>query len=168
MHWLRVARLAFALSFASACSAAPPPPADTTHPLYGKPLPTFERPALDGTKIATGELAGRTVVVEVFASYCEPCKRTLPKAAAFAKARPDVVVIGIGEDESESDVRRMAESHGVAFPVIHDRGNVLAGRLRVRELPALLVADKTGVIQWIRIGDSGGDVDLAAVVDSLK
>lgn len=169
MPWLRPLRWALALSLLTACgAAAPPPPSDTGHALHGKALPAFERPALDGTKVSTAALVGKPVVLEVFASYCEPCKRTLPKAAAFAKERPDVAVIGIGEDEAESDVRRMAESHGVTFPVLHDRGNVLAGRLRVNELPALFVVDKQGIVRWVKIGDTGGEVDLGAIVDGLR
>ena len=114
--------------------------------------------------VSTEALKGKPVVIELFAQYCEPCKRTLPALVAFAKEHPEVSVVGLGQDERESDVRAMVTSFGVGFPVIHDRGNVLAGRLRVRELPAVLVANAAGKIVWVHTGDAGGPVDLEAVL----
>lgn len=154
-----------ALAFVVGCGAgAPPPPSDPNHPLLGAALPTFSRPALDGSTVSSEAMKGKPVVIELFAQYCEPCKRTLPALVAFAKEHPEVHVVGLGQDEREADVRAMVETFGVGFPVIHDRGNVLAGRLRVRELPAVIVADKTGKITWVHTGDAGGPVDLEAVV----
>jgi hypothetical protein len=43
----------------------------------------------------------------------------------------------------------MVARHTVTFPVVHDVGQVLAGRLRQTELPATVVADKTGTVRWV-------------------
>ena len=43
----------------------------------------------------------------------------------------------------------MVERHKLTFPVVHDEGRVLAGRLRLTELPATVIADKRGLVRWV-------------------
>lgn len=84
-----------------------------------------------------------------FAKYCEPCQRTLPALERLHRENPDVVIVGVAEDESEDDARWMANRFGLTFPVIHDRGNVLSGRFRVTEMPIAFVAGQGGTVQWV-------------------
>ncbi|MCU0655236.1 MAG: TlpA family protein disulfide reductase [Polyangiaceae bacterium] len=130
-----------------ACGPRPAPPSSPS-PLLGKPGPMFRRPTLDGSVIDLATLRGRTVVLKVFARYCEPCKRTLPFLEKFHKENPAIVLIGISEDETESQARRMVEEFGLTFPVVLDQDNVLIGRLRISEMPATFVLDRRGVVRW--------------------
>lgn len=143
-----LAALALALA-APACGGAPQMPPSMASPLAGKPLPDFQRPALDGARVDTKALRGRVVVVKFFAKYCEPCKRTLPAVEALSKDRADVAFIGVAEDEREADVQEMVRTYGLTFPVVHDRGNVLSGRYRVSEMPVTFVVDAQGVVRWV-------------------
>jgi cytochrome c biogenesis protein CcmG, thiol:disulfide interchange protein DsbE len=151
----RVARrrfvLAVALSaLACACSSAPAaPPPSAPSPLFAQALPDFQRRTLEGNKLDSKTLRGRVVVVKFFAKYCEPCKRTLPAVERMAKEHAEVSFVGIAEDERESDVREVVSLYGLSFPVIHDAGNVLSGRFRVREMPYTFVADAKGVVRWV-------------------
>lgn len=130
----------------TACASAPPP--SSASPVLEKTLPEFERPTVNAGTIDTRE-RGQVVVVKFFAKYCEPCKKTLPKAQRLSEEQPDVVFIGIAEDESASDVEALIATYGLRFPIVHDRGNVLAGRFRVTTLPATFVADAQGTIRWV-------------------
>src|SRR4051794_12315558 len=86
-----------------------------------KPLPDIKRRTIDGATFDTAEARGRKVtVVKFFAKYCEPCKRSLPWFEQFAKTHPEVAVLGIAEDERESDVRDVVTMFGLSFPVVHD------------------------------------------------
>lgn len=156
--------LAAALVLCLACSGSAALPPSAPSPLSGKPLPTFSRRTLGGGEVDTKALGGRVVVVKFFADYCAPCKKTLPAAQALAKARPDVTVIGISEDEHASTAADIAQRYSLSFPVIHDSGQVLAGRFRVSEMPATFVAGKDGVVRWIG-GESQGEEDLERAVD---
>ena len=157
--WTRL--LVVALIGALGCGR-PELPRSVPSPLLGKPVPAIERRALDGANVDTAQLRGRTIVVKFFAHYCEPCKRTLPAAELLSKERPDVVVIGVAEDEDESVVRELVASYGLTFPVIHDRGQVLAGRFRVSDLPVSFVAGPDGRLRWVGGADQGpGDLEQA-------
>jgi thiol-disulfide isomerase/thioredoxin len=155
-----------AVLLAGGCGAAQPAPSAVS-PLLGRPLPKLRRPALDGTLIDPAAHPGSVVVVKFFADYCEPCKRTLPVAQRLHEAYPDVVVVGVAEDELRSTVEAVVARYGITFPVVHDSANVLAGRFRVTEMPIAFVADASGVIRWVA-GERHADDDLERAVRALR
>ena len=136
-------------SIGCAGSRPAPAPPSAASPLLGKPLPAFRRAALGGSKVDTKELDGRVVVVELFAEHCVPCVTSLPAAEAAHRARPDATFVGLSEDDDVGGAARMVARYELTFPVVHDVGRVLAGRLRLTELPATVVADKTGTVRWV-------------------
>ena len=124
-------------------------PASAHHPLLGARLPDIHRKSLDGRSFDGGALSGMPVLVKFFADYCQPCKETLPAAERIHEAYPDVVFLGIDEDETSEVARDVARRYGLSFPVVHDASNVLAGRFRVSSMPMTFVADGTGTIRWV-------------------
>jgi thiol-disulfide isomerase/thioredoxin len=118
--------------------------------LLGAPLPEIHhRESVDGHLVDGGMLAGSPVLVKFFADYCQPCKDTLPAAERIHEAYPDVMFVGIDEDESSEAAKAVASRYGLTFPVVHDGSNVLAGRFRVSSMPMTFVADGAGVIRWV-------------------
>ncbi|MEZ4447366.1 MAG: TlpA disulfide reductase family protein [Polyangiaceae bacterium] len=134
------------------CGPAGLPPSASS-PKLNQALPSFERETIDGGKVSTSG-SGRVVVVKFFAKYCEPCKKTLPEAQALHDNDRDVLVIGVAEDETQADVQELVTELGLTFPVVHDRGNVLASRYQVSELPITFVADRAGTIRWVADGNT--------------
>ena len=124
-------------------------PASSKSALLEKPLPEFRRTALDGSRVDTKELNGRVVVIELFAEHCVPCITSLPAAEEAHRARPNAAFVGLSEDDGADGAQRMATRHGLTFPVVHDAGRVLAGRLRLTELPATVIADAQGTVRWV-------------------
>jgi thiol-disulfide isomerase/thioredoxin len=124
-------------------------PVSVGHPLLGARLPEIHRQSLDGHAVDKGTLSGAPVLVKFFADYCQPCKETLPAAERIHEAYPDVVFLGVDEDESNEVARDVAHRYGLSFPVVHDASNVLAGRFRVSSMPMTFVADASGIIRWI-------------------
>jgi cytochrome c biogenesis protein CcmG, thiol:disulfide interchange protein DsbE len=117
--------------------------------------------------VDTKALGDRVVVVKFFAEYCQPCKKTLPAAERVHRAHPEAAFIGVSEDEYNSQARKLVESYGLTFPVVHDEGNGLAGRFRVSDLPVTFVTDSSGTVRWVG-GPDQGEGDLAVVVDRLS
>jgi thiol-disulfide isomerase/thioredoxin len=139
---------AVALLAGAACGPPAFPPS-AGHPLFGAKLPDIHRQSLDGHTLDKGSLTGAPVLVKFFADYCQPCKETLPAAERIHEAYPDVVFVGVDEDESGEVARDMVRRYGLSFPVVHDTSNVLAGRFRVSSMPMTFVADPSGTIRWV-------------------
>jgi peroxiredoxin len=135
-------------------------------PLLSRPSPDFRRQALDGSVVETTAWRGRVVLVDFFAEHCAPCARSLPSIEALHRAMPDVVVLGVSEDDDAVGAQRMVERHSLSFPVVYDDGHALAGRFRVTDMPATFVVDARGLVRWQGSGESTDD--LGAVVRSAR
>jgi cytochrome c biogenesis protein CcmG, thiol:disulfide interchange protein DsbE len=159
------AALAFAFIGCASPTSGPPPPSAPS-PLLARPAPDFRRPSLDGSTVETGALRGRVVVVDFFEEHCVPCRRSLPALEALHREKPDVVVVGISEDDEVSGARRIMDRYALSFSVVHDEGHALAGRFRVVELPATFVLDGRGIVRWR--GTSENADDLRNVIRSAK
>jgi thiol-disulfide isomerase/thioredoxin len=152
---------------ASACGPASYP-ASIAHPLLGQPLPDIRhRQTLDGKPFDSGQLAGRPVLIKFFAEFCKPCKDTLPAAEHVHQTHPDVLVVGIDEDESPEKAGSLVQRYSLTFPVVHDADNVLSGRFRVSTMPTTFVADAKGVIRWVG-GDAQVEADLSRAVEAAR
>jgi peroxiredoxin len=140
-------------AFQGACAhqesapATPAPPSSQSR-MLDAPLPAFHRPTLQGGAFDSGSVAGHLLVIDFFAAYCRPCQAALPAVERLHRARPDLAVVGISMDEDAETALRQVARHRLTFPVVHDSGNMLAGRFRVTELPAAFVIDRAGRVSW--------------------
>jgi thiol-disulfide isomerase/thioredoxin len=152
---------------ATACSH-PSYPTPAQHPLLGQPLPSIvHRTTLDGQAFDPAQLTGKPVLVKFFADYCGPCKASLPAAERVHAAHPNVVFVGIDEDDSRETANQVVQRYGLTFPVIHDADNVLSGRFRVSSMPMTFVADTGGVIRWVGAEGQTED-DLSRAVEAAR
>ncbi len=145
--------------------AVAPPSSESA--LLGKAAPAFKRDALDGTTVDLAGARGKVVVVKFVAKYCEPCTRTLPAVERLHAAHPEIVIVGVSEDEREADARELAATYRLSFPIVHDRSNVLAARYRVRELPVTYVLDGSGNVAWVG-GPEKTETELVRAIEATR
>jgi cytochrome c biogenesis protein CcmG/thiol:disulfide interchange protein DsbE len=127
------------------------------------PLPSFHRRTLQGGTFDSSAASGHVLVIDFFAAYCRPCQRKLPALEALHRRQPQVSIVGVSLDETGDAARKSVAKHHLTFPVVHDAGNVLAGRLRVTELPVSFVIDGQGRIRWVGGPDQPDDALTRAV-----
>jgi cytochrome c biogenesis protein CcmG/thiol:disulfide interchange protein DsbE len=162
---LSIGALSGACAHQNSTPAGPPPPSSPSRMLDAE-LPAFKRPTLQGGTFDTAASSGRILVVDFFAAYCKPCQRSLPALEALQRQQPTLKIIGISLDDNAAGAWKMVKRHHLTFPVIHDSGNVLAGRLRVTELPVSFIVDGKGRIRWVGGPDQPEDA-LARAVAAL-
>jgi thiol-disulfide isomerase/thioredoxin len=133
----------------------------------GDPLPAFDLPDLAGARVTSADLAGAPAVVELWASWCLPCKETLRRVDALARAHAGdglrVVAVSIDKDR-DTAARFVREQLGAtpALRVLHDPGRALMSRLAVAGLPAVYVIDSAGTVRFVT---TGGEGDYLAELD---
>jgi thiol-disulfide isomerase/thioredoxin len=103
------------------------------------------------------EESKKLVVMSFFATYCEPCKKEMPELARLYSAYKDqglgVMLVSIDKgDEQRQTIIDLAKEHGVTFPVMHDRYQVVARRYNAERLPYMLMIDPAGAVKVVHVG----------------
>jgi len=134
--------------------------------LLGKAAPSFKREAIDGSSVQVAT-PGKVVVVKFVAKYCQPCVRTLPAIEKLHAKHPEILIVGVSEDESEADARALVATYNLTFPIVHDNQQVLAARYRVSDLPVTYVLDGKGNVAWVG-GPEKSEDDLVGAIEATK
>jgi thiol-disulfide isomerase/thioredoxin len=90
------------------------------------------------------QLEGSPVVVNVWASWCGPCKTEAPMLAAAATEHPGVQFIGIDAEDSRDGAERFIDSYGVPFPSVFDPDGAIQTDLEVIGPPMTVFFDADG------------------------
>jgi cytochrome c biogenesis protein CcmG/thiol:disulfide interchange protein DsbE len=147
-------------------SAASPPAslsrAEVTEPLPGQPpklAALHERASeLEPGGLATFErelkaLRGTPVVVNLWASWCGPCRFEIPfLQRSFRDHGTKVAFLGVNSDDQDGNARRMVRELPMPYPSIIDDRARLAGRLGARGLPVTVFYDAEGKQEYVHQG----------------
>jgi thiol-disulfide isomerase/thioredoxin len=133
-------------------------------------LPSLSYRLASGPSWSSDAARGRVMVVDVWATYCQPCRKAFPKLGQLAATRPDVVVIGVSVDDDDAVVDAFLREVPAGFLIARDpEHSVQSGPLAIEVLPTVLVVDRRGRIRLRAEKMTEGDYDLLpGVVDALR
>lgn len=89
---------------------------------------------------------GRPLVLNLWASWCVPCREEIPELSAFADAHPEIAVVGVAIDDTEDAARALAEELEPTYPVGIDPANRTSRLLPVFGLPVTFIIGTDGTI----------------------
>ncbi len=142
---------------------------DDTSSLKGKQAPAFRLDALKGKPVALSDLKGKVVVVDFWATWCPPCRESLPHLDALSKdkeyAKKGLKVYAVNLRESAEKVRAYVEKQNLSFNVLLDKDGSTAQSYLVRGIPTTVVIDREGNIAEVMIGFGGSDAPLKKAVE---
>jgi cytochrome c biogenesis protein CcmG/thiol:disulfide interchange protein DsbE len=124
------------------------------NPLVGKPAPTVDLQALDGSRVSLAALRGRPVIVNFWASWCIPCKAEFPLfVTARAAHRTDgLEILGVIHDDSADAARSFMRAEGATWPALIDHGDAVARAYGVNALPISFYVDRGGLVRAVSYG----------------
>jgi cytochrome c biogenesis protein CcmG, thiol:disulfide interchange protein DsbE len=122
-------------------------------PKLGAPAPTFSAKRLEGDgRIDLSSLRGKPVVLNFFASWCEPCKGEAPVLeSAWRKYKNQVVFLGVDYHDVTSDGLKFLRVHDVTYPTVADGSGDVADRYGVTAVPETYFIDARGRLVGSRI-----------------
>ena len=152
---------------AAPASAAPP------SPRQGFAAPDFTLEALDGSQLTLSELRGHPVMLNLWASWCLPCRVEMPAIErVYRRHREDgLVVVGLNvtAQDSEAAARAFVQEFELSFPIVLDRDGAASARYELMGLPSTYFIDREGVIREVIIGGPMSEaVMLSHVQDLLR
>jgi cytochrome c biogenesis protein CcmG, thiol:disulfide interchange protein DsbE len=129
----------------------------------GQPAPAMSAKLLDGTLFKLTENAGKVVVVNIWATWCAPCRAEMPALDAYFRQHRDdgLVLLAISMDDPRDEAKVRDFMKAFSFPAALARDADIKGYGRVWRLPLTFVVDRHGILRkddWY--GDPGLDAQL--------
>jgi peroxiredoxin len=134
----------------AARTGAPSDPA----PLPDHPAPDLALPQLDGAQVTLRDLRGQVVLINVWATWCPPCRAEMPaiqQANATYRDR-GFIVPAVNQREDVSAITPLLEQNGLTFPILLDRDGETSASYQANSLPSSFFVDRNGVIRAVYRG----------------
>ncbi|MBI2812166.1 MAG: redoxin domain-containing protein [Candidatus Melainabacteria bacterium] len=123
--------------------------------LLQKPVPSVSIQPFDGDPIQLSSLKGKVVVLDFWATWCAPCRTSLPILAEVARDYRErgVVVFAVSDDDDWHTAKQYLQD--AKIDLIGAKGShQLDQDFLVEPLPQTVIVDKSGIVQWVHVGVS--------------
>jgi len=99
--------------------------------------------------VQLSDFRGRPLVINFWASWCNPCRDEFPLLAEARDRHEDdgLEILGITHDDIVSDSRRFADEQDAAWPLLVDEGNTVADVFRIGQIPQSFFIDADGRVR---------------------
>lgn len=116
--------------------------------------PEFELTTVEGEKVSLKSLAGKVVLVDFWATWCPPCRASLPELKALTKKFPPdkFTIVSVSADDNDNEWRTYIQSHGMTWRQYRDADRHVIKAFGVKAFPTYVLIDQAGFIRERVIG----------------
>jgi len=121
----------------------------------GNLAPDFELTSLDGTSVTLSQFRGKVVILDFWATWCQPCKLELPHFSELQRelGAQGLQIIGISLDQGgRSEVASFVRESKIPYIIVMGNGKVMRDFGGIRGIPTTFVIDKQGSIYRKYVG----------------
>lgn len=140
-------------------------------PQIGFAAPDFTLDSLAGSMLKLSDLRGKVVMVNLWASWCGPCRAEMPAIDAVYQQYRDqgleVVAINTTFQDSEDEARAFVKELGVTFPIAFDRDGATSKRYALQAMPTTFFVKRNGAIGDMLFGGPMTEALIMGKVEKL-
>lgn len=122
----------------------------------GLPAPPYSAVSFAGDSVSLAQLRGKAVLLNVWATWCAPCKEEIPYLQRLheEKAAQGLEIVGVSVDAEgdESKMTAFAKDFGMTYPLWHDPDQRVMSLFLAIGVPASYLIDREGVLVWKHLG----------------
>ena len=122
----------------------------------GRPAPSYAAKSLTGTNVSTASFGGSVLLLNVWATWCEPCREEIPflEQLHAANTGQGLRIIGVSVDAAgeEQKIEAFAREIGMTYELWHDPDQRVLTRFMSIGVPASYLIDRSGVLQYKHVG----------------
>ena len=125
----------------------------------GKPAPALSGATMDGGRFDLAASKGKVVLVDFWATWCEPCKLSLPRYDALQRryAAAGLTIVAVSVDEDREALRSFVAKNKLGLTILHDGEGKAAERWGTEKMPTAYLVGRDGKVTWIHAGYGDGD-----------
>lgn len=117
---------------------------------------------LEGNKVSLSDYKGKVVFIDFWATWCPPCRASIPKVEALYeeyKDNEDFVILGINMQEDKDTIMKFMDKQEISYPVLLGDKKVIA-TFKISAIPQFFIIDKKGEVYNKFVGFSPGVEEL--------
>ena len=146
-----------------------PPVSDRVE--VGYPAPSYAAMTLKGDSVSLAALRGKVVLMNVWATWCGPCRKEIPELRALHTAYKDrgleLVGISVDADGSDDAVRSFTQEFKMDYAIWRDPYESVQTRFRMSGVPATFLIARGGLLRWKATGVlEPGDTTLTKAIEA--
>lgn len=132
------------------------------------PAPDFTLQLFNGGTLRLSDQRGKVVIINFWASWCQPCKDEAPDLERTWRKYKDkgVLFIGINWSDTESKARAYLQEFGITYPNGPDLGRRIGQKYRIRGVPETFFVDKQGNVRKVVIRPMT-ETELVSIIEQL-
>jgi thiol-disulfide isomerase/thioredoxin len=143
--------LCISVMILSGCARRPPESESMLE--IGQPAPNFKLPDLSGQQVSLDQYKGKIVMLDFWATWCGPCRMTMPIMENLQKEFADtMVLLAINLQEPHDDVRDYIRAQGIRSRVLLDEEGLVGKIYGTESIPLQILIDKQGILRFIQSG----------------
>lgn len=140
-----------------------------TRVAIGELVPRYSTVSLDGDSVSLRGLEGKVVLLNIWATWCHPCRTEIPQLRALHdqyKAQGlELVGVSVDTDGTDDAIRSFMRDFDMTFPIWRDPDERISTQFRVVGVPATFLIDRHGVLRWRMTGPiAPGDTSLSTAI----
>jgi len=136
----------------------------------GLPAPAYATLSLDGDSVSLAKEQGKVVLINIWATWCHPCRTEIPELRAIHATYRDrgLELIGVSVDADNTDdaIRAFMKDFQMTFPIWRDPDERISTKFLTVGVPSTFLIDKAGVLRWRKTGPiAPNDTSLTAAIE---
>jgi len=143
----------------------------TPSPRVGFTAPDFTLELLGGGQVSLSELRGQAVVVNLWASWCPPCRAEMPALQRVYEANRarglEILAVNTTFQDTQAGAAAFVREFGLTFPIPLDRTGEVSRSYLLRALPTTFFIDRGGVIRKVVLGGPMSETTIQTTVEEV-
>jgi len=136
----------------------------------GAPAPSYQTTSLDGDSVSLAAQRGKVVLLNVWATWCHPCRDEIPELRAiqarYATRGLELIGVSVDADGSDEAIRGFMKDFEMVYPIWRDPDERVSTQFLVLGVPATFLIDREGVLRWRKTGPiAPNDTSLSAAIE---
>jgi peroxiredoxin len=122
----------------------------------GKPAPAYAATSMTGDSVSLASLRGKVVLLNVWATWCGPCRKEIPELRALHTAYKDrglqLVGVSVDTDGTDDTIREFLKEFTMDYPIWRDPDERVSATFKIAGVPATFLIDRKGILRWKTTG----------------